>query len=448
MAKHARLLFEEPETSIDEVAGALAPFARTLGSERDLDAVIERIGDARYVLLGEATHGTHEFYAWRARLTARLIAERGFSFVAVEGDFPDSARVDAWVKGRASGTAEQVLRTFSRWPTWMWANREVARFATWLRGWNAGRPKAEHAGFFGLDVYSLWDSMNAVVRHLERVDPAAAKVARRAYECFAPFAEDPEQYALATRLVPASCEDEVVRALAAVRRSTTLRPSATPEDDFFVEQNALVTRNAEAYYRAMVGGGASSWNVRDRHMVETLERLMGLHGPRAKAVVWEHNTHVGDARFTDMADAGEVNVGQLVRERHADDGVFVLGFSTHRGSVIAADEWGAPMERMRVPRAREGSYEDALHALAGDRRELLLIFDERAERGPLLAPRGHRAIGVVYRPDYERFGNYVPTVLPRRYDALIHVEESNALAPLHLTEQPNVDAPETYPTGM
>jgi erythromycin esterase len=255
-----------------------------------------------------------------------------------------------------------------------------------------------------------------------------------------------QEYAAATVLVPASCEEEVARILTNLRRHAAVYREDGREAYFDAEQNALLVKNAELYYRTMVRDDAASWNVRDRHMVETLERLMAFHGPGSKAIVWAHNTHVGDARFTDMAAEGELNVGQLVRERHDKDGVVLVGFSSHRGTVIAGDEWGAPMQRMQVPPGRAGSYEDALHRIGGD--DKLLVFPASAPIPELLEPRGHRAIGVVYRPQYERYGNYVPTVLPRRYDALLHVDVSSALSPLHMRPREEAEPAETYPTGM
>jgi erythromycin esterase len=417
-----------------------------LAASADLDPLMERIGDARYVLLGEATHGTSEFYTWRAEITKRLILEKGFTIVGVEGDWPDCFRVNRYVKGRfgAGESAEEVLHAFSRWPTWMWANREVCRFADWLREHNARVADQQKAGFFGLDVYSLWDSMREVVAYLNRVDPAAVAAARRAYNCFEPYAEDEQEYARATALVPTSCEDEAVAVLVALRAKAPSYREDGKEGFFDAEQNALVARNAERYYRAMVRGGPQSWNVRDQHMVETLDRLVAHHGPTCKAVVWEHNTHVGDARFTDMARHGMVNVGELVRQEHADDGVVIVGFGTHRGTVIAGHEWGAPMERMRVPAARPKSFEAEMEAAGtGDS---LLIFDGNIPE--LDEPIGHRAIGVVYDPDHERWGNYVPTVMNGRYDAFIYVEESRALDPLHMPVETEGLIPETYPSGM
>lgn len=424
--------------------------ARPLRDSPDLDPLMERIGDARYVLLGEATHGTSEFYTWRAEITKRLILEKGFTIIGVEGDWPDCYRINRFAKSRfqAGVSAELVLHAFDRWPTWMWANREVQGFVDWLRAHNASRGEAQKAGFYGLDVYSLWDSMRAVIDYLERVDPESVRTARRAYNCFEPFAEDEQEYARATALIPTSCEDETIAVLSQLRAKAEVYREDGSEGFFNAEQNALIARNAERYYRAMVRGGPMSWNVRDHHMVDTLDRLMAHHGPRCKAVVWEHNTHVGDARYTDMARSGMVNVGQLVRQHHERDGVVIVGFGTHRGTVIAAEEWGAPMQRMRVPAAKPQSFEALMmESGVGDS---LIVFDDAEDGGiaGLDEPIGHRAIGVVYDPDHERWGNYVPTIMPGRYDAFIHIDESRALDPLHMPVREGGDAPETWPTGM
>lgn len=440
MARQARRGRVEPEVG-PELVGQIRGAATPLRTARDLDPLFERIGDARFVLMGEASHGTSEYYTWRAEISRRLIVEKGFQFIAVEGDWPSCDRLDQYIKGRGEGDAEDALQAFDRWPTWMWANEEIAELAEWLKEHNRG--VAEPVGFHGLDVYSLWDSLYAVIGYLRRVDPSAIDAARRAFRCFEPYGEDAQEYARATaRLVPASCEDRAVALLADIRR----RASAYREDDrwgaFRVEQNALVIRDAEAYYRAMVRGGPKSWNVRDRHMQETLERLADFYGAHSKGIVWEHNTHIGDARHTDMAADGMVNVGQLARERWGEKDAVLVGFSTHRGSVIAGDAWDAPAERMTVPEAREGSWDELLHRAGGE--DKLLILDSE---GPLRETRGHRAIGVVYHPEYESLGNYVPTTLSRRYDALLYIDETQALHPLPVSVDLREEIPETFPSG-
>jgi erythromycin esterase len=429
-----------------ELADLVRETSRDLEGPEDLDALLERIGEACCVLLGEATHGTSEYYAWRVRISERLIREKGFSFIAVEGDWPDCYEVNRYVKGYpdSGSDAREVLRTFERWPTWMWANEEVASFAEMLRRHNEGLPEERKIGLYGLDVYSLRESIDEIINYLERVDPDAVPAARRAYGCFEPYGEDAREYARATAFVPTSCEEEVV-ALLSELRGRVARYEDDPEARFAAEQNALVVKNAEAYYRTMVRGGAESWNVRDRHMAETLERLMCHHGPEARGIVWEHNTHIGDARYTDMARSGMVNVGQLAREEWGDEDVVLVGFGSYRGSVIAGARWGAPMERMAVPPAREGSWEDVMHAAGeGDR---LLVFSGAQEEG-FLDPRAHRAIGVVYDPAAERHGNYVPTVLSRRYDAFVYLDETRALRPFEVRPCRDGEPPETFPSGQ
>jgi erythromycin esterase len=435
----------------EKMARAVANSALPLSATGDLDPLIDAIGDARYVLLGEATHGTSEFYTWRTELSRRLILEKQFSFIGVEGDWPDCYRVNRFVKGFAdSGTsAAEVLHAFDRWPTWMWANREVIALAEWLHEHNRHMPADQQAGFYGLDVYSLWESMAAVVAYLEGVDPGFARAARHAYTCFEPFNEDAQEYARATTMVPTSCEDEAVAVLRALRARAPEFREDGGEAFFNAEQNALVTRGAELYYRTMVRGGPTSWNVRDHHMVDTLERLMSHHGDHARSIVWAHNTHVGDARFTDMARAGMVNVGQLVRQSHDMEGVVLVGFATHHGQVLAGSEWGAPMQRMRVPDARAGSLEDVLHRARGGE-DALLIFNGQDDGGiaGFDVPLDNRAIGVVYDPRAEHYGNYVPTLVPRRYDAILFIDETRAVDPLHMPVHAADEVPETFPSGL
>lgn len=427
------------------LAQAIRPYRHDLTTDDDLDPLLEWIGNARYVLLGEASHGTSEYYTWRARLSRRLILEKGFSFIAVEGDWPDCYEVNRYVKHYpASGSsAAAVVHAFQRWPTWMWANWEVVALAEWLRRHNAGRAADTQVGFYGLDVYSLHESLEALLGYVEKHRPDALEAARQALHCFEPYGQDLQTYAWKMALVPDSCADDVL-ALLTELRGRGKRYAADPEADFNAEQNAWVTVGAEQYYRTMIRGDAASWNIRDTHMADTLDRLMRYHGPQAKAIVWEHNTHIGDARATDMARVQMVNVGQLMRERHGDAGVFLVGFGSHHGSVIAGDHWGAPMQKMRVPRARSGSWEDVLHRIEGENH--LLRMEELRVVEDTLVPRGHRAIGVVYHPAREA-GNYVPTVLPDRYDAFLYFDTTAALHPLHIEPVSN-EPPDTYPWGM
>jgi erythromycin esterase-like protein len=418
----------------------LGDLARPLRDPADLDPLLDRIGGARVVAIGEASHGTSEYYAWRAALTRRLVQEHGFGLVAVEGDWPDCYRVNRSVRLRPAADEDpfDALDAYARWPTWMWANDDVVDFCRWLRGWNADRPEAERVGFYGLDVYSLWDSMHELVAWLREHEPDSVEKAVQALRCFEPFGEDGAEYAFATRLAPSTCEQAVVELLQHLCADRGRRaPADDPEAHFSAEMNAGVVADAERYYRAMVGGSAQSWNVRDVHMADTLDRLLEHTG--ARAVVWEHNTHIGDARATDMAAAGMVNVGQLLRERHGTGDVVLVGMGGFAGGVIAATAWGEQMRAMPVPEARAGSLEALLHAELGH--DALLVWPPAGPRPVELDRRlDHRAIGVVYRPERERWGNYVPTVLGERYDAFLWFEATRPLRPLH-RERPDEHVP-------
>lgn len=413
-------------------------------TSRDLDKLIDRIGDARYVLLGEASHGTHEYYVWRTAISRRLIEEKGFSFIAVEGDWPDCYRINRFAKGyeQAGTKAVDVLRAFNRWPTWMWANWEIAALLEWMHEHNRNLPADRRVGFYGLDVYSLTESMEAMIRYLRREDPDVAQLAIQAFRCFEPYREG-QEYARAMLQLSASCQQEVIRLLKEVRRKSRSY-NHDPEAALNTEMNAQVIANAERYFRSMVSFTDQSWNIRDSHMADTLNALIKFHGKRAKAIVWEHNTHIGDARYTDMRNSGLLNVGQLVREQHQKEGVFVTGFSSYEGSVIAGQSWGGQMQEMRVPPAVKGSVEEILHSESTDNR--MIIFGDHAYDRRLDNYRGHRAIGVVYHPEAEQ-GNYVATLLPSRYDALMYFDRSTALHPLHLHPSAS-EVPETYPFGV
>lgn len=420
-----------------------------LNTAEDLDALIENIRNSRVVMLGEASHGTHEYYTWRAQISKRLIEEHNFSFISVEGDWPDCYRINRYIKNYldAGPDAEVVLRNFKRWPTWMWANWEIAAFTEWLYRHNMHKGRNKKVGFYGLDVYSLWDSLDAIMNYLEKEDPEAAEVAKRSIHCFEPYRdeEDGQKYALATnRIVPASCQDEVLDLLKEV---SSRAPSYDhdPEAAFNAEQNALIAVNAERYYRVMMHPGPDSWNVRDQHMMETLDRLLEHQGSDAKAIVWEHNTHIGDARATDMARGGMFNIGQLAREKYGSENVKLVGFGSYKGSVIAGDNWGARMEKMPVPEAREGSWEALLHEQSTTNRYFLSSDLKKSKRLQRAIP--HRAIGVVYHPERERYGNYVPSIIPERYDAFIYLDKTQALHPIKITEK-SQKIPETYPWNV
>jgi erythromycin esterase len=416
-----------------------------LKSSKDLDPLLENIETARYVLLGEASHGTHEFYTWRTAISKRLIQEEAFSFIAVEGDWPDCYRINRYVKGYSDTgeTALEVLKRFKRWPTWMWANWEIAALMEWLREYNRSQPIAKKVGFYGLDVYSLWESMEFMMNYLRKEDPKSAQLAIEAIRCFEPY-EEGQDYAKAMLNLSADCTEEVVRLLQAVRKRSP-NYDHDREASLNAEMNAQVIANAEEYYRSMVSFRDHSWNIRDSHMMETLEAIMEFHGRKAKGIVWEHNTHVGDARYTDMREEGMWNVGQLVREKHEKDaGVFIVGFSSYEGSVIAGKIWGGTMQRMNVPAAIKGSVEYILHNDSPENK--LILLNSKYWKDRFHNYVGHRAIGVVYHPENER-GNYVPTLLPSRYDAIIHIDSSNALHPIHLKPD-ETQIPETYPFGF
>lgn len=427
-----------------------------VGAHNDYDPLLKLVGDARLVLLGEASHGTHEFYRERARITQRLIREKGFNAVAVEADWPDAYRVNRYVRGRNDDAeAVDALGGFKRFPAWMWRNADVLDFVGWLRSHNDTQSTAAaRVGFYGLDLYSLHSSMSAVVGYLEKVDSAAAERARSRYACFDHYGSDTQAYGFATAFgLGDSCETEVVTQLVDLRRSAAeyaLRDGRIAEDDYFyAEQNARLVRNAEQYYRTMYRGEVSSWNLRDRHMVDTLDALvefLSRKRPQAKVVIWAHNSHLGDARATQMGRDGEWNVGQLVREEHGRDAVLV-GFTTNDGTVTAASNWDAPAERKTVRPALPGSYESLFHGLGEERFLVILRDNERAAclRKPLL----ERAIGVIYRPDTERTSHYFQAVLPAQFDAVLHFDRTRAVEPLERTAAwDRGEVPETFPSGI
>jgi erythromycin esterase-like protein len=417
-------------------------------------ALIDKVGDASLVLIGEASHGTHEFYNVRAELTKTLIRDKGFSLVAVEADWPDAYRVNRWVRHESSDAdAERALDDFRRFPRWMWRNREVVRFVEWVRHHNAQLPAAERVGFYGLDLYSLHASIEAVLNYLRKVDPAAADRARYRYSCFEDYGEDTQSYGYATSVgLSDSCQDAVVAELLELQRRATdyaNRDGRVAADEyFFAAQNARLVRNAEEYYRAMFGGRTLSWNLRDTHMMETLDALLDHHratARTAKAVVWAHNSHLGDARATQMGEGGELNLGQLVRQAHGTQS-FLIGFTTHTGTVTAAHNWDEPAERKRVKPSLPGSYERLFHDV--DIAQFVLFPNDPAIRPLLETPRLERAIGVIYRPDTERVSHYFKARLAEQFDAVIHIDETQALEPLETWSRDEADLPETYPSAL
>jgi erythromycin esterase len=436
------------------IVSTAAERARPFAKLEDLSPLIDHVKDARVVMLGEASHGTEEFYAWRRLISAELIKKHGFRFIVVEGDWPPAWNLNAYVHGLGSArTAREAVSGFHRWPTWMWANHEIVELASWLREHNERLPDEEKAGFYGLDVYSLFESVGAILKQLEPY-PFLARKARLRYECFGRFHEDETAYARSLLQFPEGCEKQALLSLQELLAARLDEPAAAlaPFQDrlFSAEQNARTVANAERYYRAMMHGTEDSWNVRDQHMQETLEALLQRYGQDAKAIVWAHNTHIGDYRATSMKEEGQVNIGGLARQAFGEDQVKLVGFGTYRGEVTAAAAWDGAVETMRVPEARPDSYEAVLHEAAAYLKapNLFLTFPKHREKNdPLDTVLGHRAIGVVYRPSYERLGNYVPTSLGRRYDAFLFLDETSALRPLD--QQFNRgEIPETWPQGF
>jgi erythromycin esterase-like protein len=426
------------------------------GTSGNFDPLIDQVGDVHYVLLGEASHGTHEFYKARAEITKRLICEKQFDAVAVEADWPDAYRVNQFVRARSNDRdGVQGLADFKRFPAWMWRNADVLDFVGWLREHN-GRNRSRQVGFYGLDLYCLYTSVEAVLTYLGKVDPEAARRARQRYSCFEAFEEDSQAYGYsAASGAVEPCEPDVVKQLVDLQRHAAdyrSRDGRIAEDEFFfAEQNARLVKNAEEYYRSMFRGRVSSWNLRDQHMVETLQSLVAhlqrQLGRKPRVVLWAHNSHLGDARHTQMGQRGEWNVGQLVREQFGGDARLV-GFTTHTGTVSAAPEWDASVERKRVRPSLDGSYEKVFHNTGMPRFYLNLHADEELEQ-ELSLPRLERAIGVIYLPQTERFSHYFEASLAKQFDAVLHFDQTRAVEPLEpTTGWHSGEAPETYPSGL
>jgi erythromycin esterase-like protein/predicted phosphoribosyltransferase len=449
-----------PELGEDEVRELLArghrpppepdyPIRTLTGASGDYDPLIERAAGMQFVLLGEASHGTHEFYRERAEITRRLIAEAGFTAVAVEADWPDAYRVNRFVRGDGDDASPRdALDDFQRFPAWMWRNTDVERFVGWLREHNDGLgTDAGKVGFYGLDLYSLHRSMSEVIAYLEGVDPEAADRARERYSCFDHFGPDPQVYAYEAGMAGAEpCEQQAIEQLRELQERLADRAGAVGVDadrQFCAEQNARLVANAETYYRAAFRGGAASWNLRDRHMAETLYALaehLQAGGEPVKVVVWAHNSHLGDARATEMGDRGELNLGQLVRERSGERALLV-GQTTYRGTVTATTDWGGPAERKSVRRSLTGSWEEEFHRRGTDR--FLL------ETAGIAGRRLERAIGVIYRPETERISHYFHARLAEQFDVVLHYDETSAVEPLDVvSERAERELPETYPSGV
>jgi len=439
-----RLAGTSPDAALAKaMAAGCEPFENI--DSADLGPLLERIGDARVVLMGEASHGTSEFYRMRERISRELILRKGFKFIAIEGDWPDAARIDHYV--RLAHPRPPRWTAFARFPTWMWRNQEVRAFVDWLRQHNAQAEAADRVAFHGLDLYSLYNSIHSVVGYLDEVDPPTAAIARHRYGCLTPWQSDPSSYghaALNSRY--RSCEEEVVSMLGDLLDKHLHYTGQDGERFLDAVQNARLVANAERYYRTMYYGSRSSWNLRDSHMFETLKHLLDFHGPDSKAIVWAHNSHIGDCRATEMSRRGEHNIGQLCRTEFGR-AACLIGFGTHTGTVAAASDWDAPMQVKKVRPSLAGSYERLCHETAVGNFILPL-------RGPasaayvadLAAPRLERAIGVIYRPETELQSHYFQAVLPRQFDEYIWFDESRAVTPLRTETIEGM--PETYPFGV
>ena len=436
------------EQGADEAAALVRGACRPLPAPEkaeEFGAAFDDFADARVVLLGEATHGTSEFYEARAAITRRLICEHGFSIVAVEADWPDAARIDRYVRDRAKAPGAGEEEPFARFPTWMWRNQEVAQFTHWLRAHNDRLAPQKRVELRGLDVYSLRASIAAVLAYLDHADPALAARARRRYGCLSPWQDEPARYG---RFILGAdgdtCEEAVVAQLREMLERRSALSMIDREDWFDAAQNARIVRAAEQYYRLMYEGGVSSWNLRDRHMFDTLKSVLDARGPKAKAVVWAHNSHIGDASATAMGWQGEFNIGELCRKAFGR-GAALIGFGTDRGAVAAADDWGGPMQIKQVRPARADSYERVFRQ-SGVARSLTDLRGRDALCVALMKPRLERAIGVVYRPDTEFSSHYFEAVLPEQFDAFVWFEETRAVTPLRAG--PPHGAPDTYPFGL
>lgn len=395
------------------------------------DRLLHEAGEAQIVMIGEASHGTADFYRLRAEFSKRLIQEKGFAAIAVEGDWPSVYAINSYVKEYEISTEKirnLLVNSFNRWPSWMWANEEVMSFVSWLTKENQQRVSDEKVGFYGIDMYSLYESIDEVVSFLESNTAYGVdlELAKKAFSCFEPYNRMPEHYALSSAHFTDECIVEVTRLLQSIRAHEDRYPKMH-EQDLNLAMNALVAKNAEAYYRAMLQDDALSWNIRDTHMTEAIKEIQNYYGKDTKIIVWEHNTHIGDASATSMADQKLVNVGQLIREQYGKNNTYAIGFGTYEGTVIAGSEWGETPEEMIIPPARFNSWEGQLHA-AGAHDKLLLFNDEN--RTQFDEWIGHRAIGVVYNPEFEAYGNFVASRVSERYDAFIFIDRSTALSPL------------------
>ena len=425
----------------EEIIETMVKGANRITHPLDLSSLAKKIGGSRVVMLGEATHGTSEFYSYRSILSEILIREYGFNFVAVEGDWPDATRLRNYIYKGVGKSARSVLKQIKRWPLWMWANEEVISFAEVLR--------FHQCSFYGLDVYSLYESIDEVLQYLKKSNPQLAKQIGDRYDCLGKFEGNEIAYTKSLLAGSKGCEKEVASNLEDLLRLRMENEHDGGEALFNAQQNARVVKNAENYYRTMLQGGADSWNGRDHHMMDTLEKLLEHHGPESKAIVWAHNTHIGDYRATDMWGEGYVNLGGLARQQLGSENVSLVGFGSYQGSVVASHAWGGNEEVMKLPPAQAGSFEDLCHqaALKMDTKNYYFYFGDEMRDSPLTSVFGHRAVGVVYNPEHENRSQYVPSVMTERYDAFVYIDRTQSLQPMSGKIQRGA-IPETWPQGQ
>lgn len=398
-----------------------------LDDASSLDKLLFATTDKKLVLLGEASHGTHEYYLWRDKISRRLIAEQDFNFIAVEGDFASLYELNRYVKNLdgAASSAREILLKLDRWPTWMWANEEVVALAEWLRKHNDNLPQDEKVGFYGMDVYDEWNSKAAILDLLKSSNLDAYDYVKKEYSCFQPYIGDSWSYATAVRMGKEACVAATKRVVTYVRNNREAFTNLTNDEYFYLLQNAIVVHNAEEFYRESVASSSAvSWNSRVHHMHGTVQDLLNLYGENSKGIVWAHNTHIGDAEYTSMRNRGEKNIGQLSREKLGRENVFLIGFATYQGKVMAGSSWGAPMEEMTIPPAIKKSIEHKLNKVDLD--SYYLIFDEEDRKEKNLKTTSNRAVGVVYNPRGDRY-QFIPTIVPLRYDALLFFKETTSL---------------------
>ncbi|MEZ2715881.1 protein-L-isoaspartate O-methyltransferase [Niallia circulans] len=418
-----------------EVLQPIQQYSKPFKNIEDLRDLIKAASKAKYVLLGEATHGTAEFYTIRADVSKKLISEHGFSFIAVEGDWPSCYEVNRYIKGRSNyNDAKEVLSQFQRWPTWMWANEEIIPLIEWLKEYNQSKQEEEKVGFYGIDVYSLWESMESIITYMQKINSPDLEKAMQAITCFQPYNKRPEQYGMSAAFLGESCREEVLELLHSIVSKRKQYLEENSENYLNLQMNGLVSKNAESYYKTMLTDDTESWNIRDHHMVEALEIIRHFYGEAAKGIVWEHNTHIGDARATSMEQEGIVNVGQITREKFGSQNVYAIGFGTYKGTVIAAEKWGDSYKIMNIPKAQKNSWEEQLHRVGAFNQTFIFTEDNRRFFNQII---GHRAIGVIYEAAYEQYGNYVPTKVSERYDGFIFVDHSTAVTPIAIAETSN-----------